>query len=63
MHRGCVCLYNCKIPVVREISKSMCMKTVNYANNWDLCWCDTPMDVKRAKEMKKYQVRRGKYCY
>lgn len=54
--RGVICLHNCNTPVVREVAVSMGMKFVKFTDQWDLCWSDSSMDVKRAKEMKKYQV-------
>jgi len=40
---------------------SMGMTIVKPEESWDLWWCTTPMDIKKAKNLKKYQVSHPKY--
>jgi len=40
---------------------TMGMHIVKPEESWDLWWCTTPMDFKKAKTLKKYQVSYSKY--
>lgn len=55
-NRGAICLQNCNSPIVLEVAISMGMRVVKFTDKWDLYWCDTPLDIKKIKDLKKYQV-------
>lgn len=38
----------------------MGMKIVKYFEQWDLCWSNTPLELSKAKNMKKFQVSNNK---
>lgn len=49
-------MQNCNYSIVHDVAMSMDMHIVNPEDSWDLWWCNTPMDIKKAKCLKKYQV-------
>lgn len=60
LFRSSICLQYCNSTVVRDVAKSLGMIEVEYSEPWDLCWCESPMDLKRAKDLKKFQVSHNK---
>lgn len=54
-------MQNCNYSIVHDVAISMGMHIVKPEESWDLWWCNTPMDIKKAKHLKKYQVSHKMY--
>ncbi|KAF0755079.1 tubulin polyglutamylase TTLL6 [Aphis craccivora] len=58
--KAAICLQNCNYSIVHDVAISMGMHIVKPEESWDLWWCNTPMDIKKAKHLKKYQGQKYK---
>eukprot|EP00102_Acyrthosiphon_pisum_P019659 XP_016656869.1 PREDICTED: tubulin polyglutamylase TTLL6-like [Acyrthosiphon pisum] len=56
--KGAICLKKCTYSIVREVAMTMGTHIVKPEESWDLWWCTTPMDFKKAKTFKKIPSKR-----